>query len=298
MRCGLNVISHLWSLSRLLLIFHPKVPHPEVGAIAVVAATPTTTEVGDLPILAVAEVHISHMIWHNLHVPSASFVGSGHTAPRCYQRPDPALAGPPSAPYHPAQAYYYSPNLPTEENWYLDTGATHHLTNNLQNLNISSEEYSGQDQIRIGNGTSLSISHSSSATLSLSRCKFLLTNCFMFLTSAKIFSQSVSLLLTMMFSLSFTPLFLSLRIGRPNCQFITANLRMVFITSSLRKCVHPHCKHSLVRGLHKIGTNVWAIQPFGLSTLSYPNFSFLFCQIRHRFPTMSVLRQRVTNCPF
>jgi hypothetical protein len=61
-----------------------------------------------------------------------------------------------------------------EENWYPDTGATHHLTNNLQNLNISSEEYSGQDQIRIGNGTGLSISHSDSASLSFSRRKFLL----------------------------------------------------------------------------------------------------------------------------
>jgi len=61
-----------------------------------------------------------------------------------------------------------------EENWYPDTGAAHHLTNNLQNLNVSSEEYSGQDQIRIGNGTSLSISHTGSATLSLSRRKFLL----------------------------------------------------------------------------------------------------------------------------
>jgi len=121
----------------------------------------------------------------------------------------------------------------------------------------------------------------------------------MFLPSAKIFSLFVSLLLIMMFSLSFTPLFLSLRIARPNCQFITANLRMVFITSSLRKCLHPHHTHSLVRGLlHKVGTTVWAIQPCRLSTLSYPNFSFLFCQIRHRLPAMSVLRQRVTNCPF
>jgi hypothetical protein len=121
----------------------------------------------------------------------------------------------------------------------------------------------------------------------------------MFLKSAKIFSLSVSLLLTMMYSLSFTPLFLSLRIARPNCQFITAHLRMAFITSSLRKCLHPHHKHSLVRGLlRKVGTNVWVIQPFGLSTLSYPNFSFLFCQIRHRLPAMSVLRQRLANCPF
>jgi len=98
----------------------------------------------------------------------------GHTAPRCYQCPDPTLVASPFSPYQPAQAYYSSPTLPPKENWYPDTGATHHLTNNLQNLNISSEEYTGQDQIRIGNGTSLSISHSGSATLSLSRRNFLL----------------------------------------------------------------------------------------------------------------------------
>jgi hypothetical protein len=81
MRCGLNIISHPWSLSRLLLIFHLEVHHPEVGAIAVMAATPTTTEVGDLPLLAVAKVHISHLIRHSLHVPSASFVGTSGTLP-------------------------------------------------------------------------------------------------------------------------------------------------------------------------------------------------------------------------
>jgi hypothetical protein len=57
------------------------VHHPEVRAIAVVAATPTTIEVGDLPLLAVAEVHISHLIQHSLHVPSVSFVGKLSTLP-------------------------------------------------------------------------------------------------------------------------------------------------------------------------------------------------------------------------
>jgi hypothetical protein len=39
---------------------------------------------------------------------------------------------------------------------------------------MSSEEYTGLDQIRIGNGTGLSINHIGSASLSLSRHKFLL----------------------------------------------------------------------------------------------------------------------------
>jgi len=78
------------------------------------------------------------------------------------------LAGP------PPQAYYSSRSLPSEENWYPDTFDTHHLTNDLQNLNLSSEEYTGQDQIRIGNGKCLSIKHSSSASITLSHHKFLL----------------------------------------------------------------------------------------------------------------------------
>jgi hypothetical protein len=61
----------------------------------------------------------------------------GHTAPRCYQHPDSALATP-----NP-QAYYSSPSLPSEENWYPDTGTTHHITNDLQNLNLSFEKYTG-----------------------------------------------------------------------------------------------------------------------------------------------------------
>jgi hypothetical protein len=98
----------------------------------------------------------------------------GHTAPRCYQRPDPALAelSPPA--YSNAQAYYSSPSLPPEDNWYPDTTATHHMTNYLQNLNLSSKEYAGQDQIRIGNGLGLPILYSGSTSLTLSRHQFLL----------------------------------------------------------------------------------------------------------------------------
>jgi len=92
----------------------------------------------------------------------------GHTAPCCYQRLDPTLVA------SPPQAYYSSPSLPSEENWYPDIGATHHLTNDIQKLNLSSEEYTRQDQILIGNGKGLSIKHTGSATISLSHHKFLL----------------------------------------------------------------------------------------------------------------------------
>uniref|UniRef100_A0A2N9I1P4 Retrovirus-related Pol polyprotein from transposon TNT 1-94-like beta-barrel domain-containing protein n=1 Tax=Fagus sylvatica TaxID=28930 RepID=A0A2N9I1P4_FAGSY len=48
---------------------------------------------------------------------------------------------------------------PADENWYVDSGATHHLTANLANLNVHADEYHGQEQIRVGNGNSLPIKH-------------------------------------------------------------------------------------------------------------------------------------------
>jgi hypothetical protein len=72
------------------------------------------------------------------------------------------------------QAYYTSPALPAEESWYPDTGATHHMKNTLQHLNVSHEDYHGQDQIRVGDGTGLPVSHIGSASLSLSRRTFVL----------------------------------------------------------------------------------------------------------------------------
>jgi len=106
-------------------------------------------------------------------------------------------------------------------------------------------------------------------------------NFFMFLIYARISSLFVNFPLTMMFSLSFTLLFLLLRIARPGSQFIMAHLRMAFITSFRRQRIHLHPKHSLVRGLlHIVGTTVWDIQLFERSTLFYPSFSLLFYPIR------------------
>jgi len=59
---------------------------------------------------------------------------------------------------------------------YPDTGATHHLIIEMNNLNMSSEEYTGADQIRVGNGSSLSITHTGSATLFVFCTQFLLQN--------------------------------------------------------------------------------------------------------------------------
>ena len=42
--------------------------------------------------------------------------------------------------------------------WVLDTGATDHLTNDLERLQVH-ERYDGKDQVQVANGAGLSISH-------------------------------------------------------------------------------------------------------------------------------------------
>ncbi|KAH9673912.1 retrovirus-related pol polyprotein from transposon RE1 [Citrus sinensis] len=45
-----------------------------------------------------------------------------------------------------------------DQGWYIDSGATHYITNNLQNLQIGNE-YSGNQLLLVGNGQGLHISH-------------------------------------------------------------------------------------------------------------------------------------------
>jgi hypothetical protein len=48
--------------------------------------------------------------------------------------------------------------------WYLDSRATHHITNHLGNLQVSSP-YNGQDLVTIRDGSHLPITHMSSTSL-------------------------------------------------------------------------------------------------------------------------------------
>ncbi|XP_016172608.1 uncharacterized protein LOC107615000 [Arachis ipaensis] len=50
-----------------------------------------------------------------------------------------------------------TPATVQDPNWYPDSGATHHMTHEEQNL-MEKEEYCGKEQVVIGNGTSLQIS--------------------------------------------------------------------------------------------------------------------------------------------
>jgi len=45
------------------------------------------------------------------------------------------------------------------DEWFPDSGATNHITNNLQNLNLGSKEYTGNQTVLMGNGEATNISH-------------------------------------------------------------------------------------------------------------------------------------------
>uniref|UniRef100_A0A2N9FGM0 Reverse transcriptase Ty1/copia-type domain-containing protein n=1 Tax=Fagus sylvatica TaxID=28930 RepID=A0A2N9FGM0_FAGSY len=81
---------------------------------------------------------------------------TSHVALHCYHRFDNSYYSEKSA---DMQAYFSTQQAPTDPNWYTDTGATNHLTSDLANLNVHSEEYLGSDQIRVGNGKGLSVAH-------------------------------------------------------------------------------------------------------------------------------------------
>uniref|UniRef100_A0A803Q0C6 Retrovirus-related Pol polyprotein from transposon TNT 1-94 n=1 Tax=Cannabis sativa TaxID=3483 RepID=A0A803Q0C6_CANSA len=87
----------------------------------------------------------------------------GLTVKQCFYRFDKSFTGPecfanftPTANIAEIQALYATPESVGDEQWYPDTGATHHLTPDLANLSTSSP-YSGNEQVYVGNGMGLNI---------------------------------------------------------------------------------------------------------------------------------------------
>ena len=95
----------------------------------------------------------------------------GHFALQCYHRFDSSYA---SEARPSMQALLATPSAPQDPNWYTDSGATHHLTADLGNLNLRADDYNGPDQIRVGNGTGLSVKHVGSTQLSHPTSPFIL----------------------------------------------------------------------------------------------------------------------------
>ena len=80
----------------------------------------------------------------------------GHAALQCYHRFDNSY----TSESHPnMQALLTTSSANQDPNWYTDSGATHHLTADLGNLNLRADDYNGPDQIRVGNGTGLCVNH-------------------------------------------------------------------------------------------------------------------------------------------
>lgn len=94
----------------------------------------------------------------------------GHTAVRCWYRHDDSYnEDPPMA--------NVASTLPSYklDNWYGDTGATDHITNELDRLAVR-ERYNGNEQVQVGNGAGLKISHIGHSTINTAARPLFLRN--------------------------------------------------------------------------------------------------------------------------
>ena len=95
----------------------------------------------------------------------------GHTAHVCYHRYDISYQNSSNSGTNSLNmnirnqnnipAMVASSNNLVDDNWYLDSGASHHLTQNVKNL-TNSTPYPGIDKVTVGNGKHLSISNTGS----------------------------------------------------------------------------------------------------------------------------------------
>ncbi|KAJ4758161.1 polyprotein [Rhynchospora pubera] len=107
----------------------------------------------------------------------------GHNARICWWRcdmrysddiPPPQQSQPPSMPPQAHVAHTVaSTSTPTE--WYLDSGATHHITSDINNLS-SFVPYDGMDRLQIGDGNGMSISHIGSFTIHVGTVSIILND--------------------------------------------------------------------------------------------------------------------------
>ncbi|KAG7559597.1 Reverse transcriptase RNA-dependent DNA polymerase [Arabidopsis thaliana x Arabidopsis arenosa] len=100
----------------------------------------------------------------------------GHSAKHCYQLQGFTSQQGPAPPLLPTPPYPPSPwlppaNLVTATNpplgqnpWVLDSGTTHHITSDLNNLSLH-QPYNGGEKVLIGDGSGLRISHTGLASL-------------------------------------------------------------------------------------------------------------------------------------
>ncbi|WVZ77133.1 hypothetical protein U9M48_025033 [Paspalum notatum var. saurae] len=82
----------------------------------------------------------------------------GHTADRCWHRYDENYVP------EPRVAAAASNQYTIDTNWYTDSGATDHITGDLEKLSVR-DKYNGTDQIHAANGAGMKISHVGQSTI-------------------------------------------------------------------------------------------------------------------------------------
>jgi histone deacetylase 1/2 len=90
----------------------------------------------------------------------------GHDALRCYSRFDHNIQPTTRSTAHASapsslNSEYYS----VDPNWYMDSGATDHMTADLERL-TTHDRYKGNDQVHVANGSGLNISHIGNSLIS------------------------------------------------------------------------------------------------------------------------------------
>jgi len=124
---------------------------------------------------------------HNSHTSHKPYLGfcqicriQGHTAKYCpfykfipIAAPNNNNSGLLKSPWQPKA--HFATNSPHNNAWLLDSGASHHVTSDLNNLSLHTP-YNGPDDIMIGDGTGLPITHTGSTSLFHSNKEFSLTD--------------------------------------------------------------------------------------------------------------------------
>jgi len=93
----------------------------------------------------------------------------GHEAFDCPHRMNPNFSG------HSSPSAMVARTNASSPTWLVDSGASHHMTNSSTNLQ-NPESYTGLEQVYVGDGKGLSISHSGSSTLHTPSHSFQLRN--------------------------------------------------------------------------------------------------------------------------